>query len=408
MWITLKLQQILKVVFVKRLFAMLFVVALGLSYSQPIASSADPKPTLPLTTPGTFNFGLCQSTTATECIVSVGVVQENGTLVPGKHIEDITSPQYKEGENLKIPGSSKWEINTGTATQIISITAEIDTPAHILYGTNTGAALRVFADDAGNINVKLRIVIRTSWLKPQNVQLVAEDANFTQKKLTNGDEWTFEGSKTQVFNYSNWQEAAKTNFMGKADTEMTSLRFFIHHVGVNDNSSFFPIACADKGYTVQAWNSEAAGTPYWDKATDSLNFGVVAPHLKVNGEQNTGFFTLWAPEDFIKCRWPENTLIGAPKITIEVLNPDGTQQIAVTSVKQANKTLYFSASGFHYSSPTIRVSAPKVAATPAASPTPVATKPAVALKKTITCIKGKSSKKVTAVNPKCPSGWKKK
>jgi hypothetical protein len=132
----------------------------------------------------------------------------------------------------------------------------------------------------------------------------------------------------------------------------------------------------------------------------------VAPHLKVNGEQNTGFFTLWAPEDFIKCRWPENTLIGAPKITVEVLNPDGTQQVAVTSVRQANKTLYFSASGFHYSSPTIRVKAEK----PAPQPTPSATASAKPVIKnaTITCFKGKSSKKVTAVNPKCPAGWKKK
>jgi hypothetical protein len=39
---------------------------------------------------------------------------------------------------------------------------------------------------------------------------------------------------------------------------------------------------------------------------------------------------------------------------------------------------------------------------------PVEAKPTVALKKTITCIKGKSSKKVTAVSPKCPTGWKKK
>ena len=29
-------------------------------------------------------------------------------------------------------------------------------------------------------------------------------------------------------------------------------------------------------------------------------------------------------------------------------------------------------------------------------------------KKTITCIKGKITKKVTAVNPKCPAGYKKK
>ena len=399
MGITLKLLQIPRAVTVKRFLATFLIATLGVGIAQPLAQSADAKPTLPLTTPGTFNFGLCPSVTATECIVSVGVLQENGTLVPGRHIEDLTSPQVKDGENVKIPGSSMWEINNGKELQKISVTAEIDTPAHILYGTNTGAALRVFADDAEKIQVRLRIVVRTSWLKPQNVQLVAEEANFTQKKLVNANEWTFEGSKTEVYNYFDWQEAGKTNFLAKADSVNTSLRFFIHHVGVNNNSSFFPIDCADKGYTVQAWNSEAAGTPFWDKATDSLNFGVLAPHLKVNGEQNTGFFTLWAPEDFIKCRWPENTLIGAAKITVEVLNPDGTQQIAVTSVKQANKTLYFSASGFHYSSPTIRVSAVKA---------PPETKPVEALKKTITCIKGKASKKVTAVSPKCPSGWKKK
>ena len=392
----------------KRFLATALIAILGLTLTQPLAQSVEAKPTLPLTTPGTFNFGICQSATATECIVSVGVVQENGTYVAGTHVDDISLPERKDGLNTKLDGTSNWLINNGKENQKVGIKAEIDTPAHFIGGGRTGAALRVFADNPETIFVKLRIVVRTSWLKPQNVQLVADQADFAQKKLVNSNEWTFEGAQTKVSNYFNWEEAAKTNYMGKADTELTSLRFFIHHVGVDDNSSFFPTACADKGYTVQAWNSEAAGTPYWDKSSNSLNFGVVAPHLKINGEQNTGFFVLWAPEEFITCRWPENTLIGAAKITVEVLNPDGTQQVAVTSVKQANKTLYFSASGFHYSSPTIRVSAPKVEPTPAASPEAVEAKPKVVVKKTITCIKGKASKKVSAVNPKCPSGWKKK
>ncbi len=36
------------------------------------------------------------------------------------------------------------------------------------------------------------------------------------------------------------------------------------------------------------------------------------------------------------------------------------------------------------------------------------TKPTAAKKTTITCVKGKLTKKVTAINPKCPSGYKKK
>ena len=56
---------------------------------------------------------------------------------------------------------------------------------------------------------------------------------------------------------------------------------------------------------------------------------------------------------------------------------------------------------------------PVATATPTPTPTPTATatpSPTKTVVKatTITCIKGKTTKKVTAVNPKCPSGYKKK
>lgn len=46
-------------------------------------------------------------------------------------------------------------------------------------------------------------------------------------------------------------------------------------------------------------------------------------------------------------------------------------------------------------------------ATPVPSPTSIAPAP-VAKKRTITCVKGKTTKKVTGKNPKCPKGYKKK
>ncbi len=85
-----------------------------------------------------------------------------------------------------------------------------------------------------------------------------------------------------------------------------------------------------------------------------------------------------------------------------------------------------SAKGFTFSSPTIQVKLTQEAPpTPTPSPTPVATqapptidvaapvvtqttKPALAKKTTITCVKGKLIKKVTAVTPVCPKGYKKK
>jgi hypothetical protein len=50
---------------------------------------------------------------------------------------------------------------------------------------------------------------------------------------------------------------------------------------------------------------------------------------------------------------------------------------------------------------------PVVTATPTPTPTATATKAAVKAT-TITCVKGKLTKKVTAINPKCPTGYKKK
>ena len=50
---------------------------------------------------------------------------------------------------------------------------------------------------------------------------------------------------------------------------------------------------------------------------------------------------------------------------------------------------------------------PAPAETKAATPAPAATK-AAPKATTITCVKGKVTKKVTAVNPKCPAGYKKK
>jgi hypothetical protein len=69
------------------------------------------------------------------------------------------------------------------------------------------------------------------------------------------------------------------------------------------------------------------------------------------------------------------------------------------------------AGGFTFSTPSIKVKLSQEVTTPApvATPSPSASaKPATPKKITITCFKGKTSKKVTAINPKCPTGYKKK
>jgi hypothetical protein len=66
----------------------------------------------------------------------------------------------------------------------------------------------------------------------------------------------------------------------------------------------------------------------------------------------------------------------------------------------------FSANAFHYSSPTIKVKLSQEEPLTSSSKKAVAAKKTVVKVKTIYCVKGKLSKKVSGSNPKCPKGFK--
>jgi hypothetical protein len=79
----------------------------------------------------------------------------------------------------------------------------------------------------------------------------------------------------------------------------------------------------------------------------------------------------------------------------------------------AGNVYVLTARGFHFSSPKLSfklVEERKVEVNPSPSPTPAVSliPEVVKTKKTISCIKGKVVKKVTAFSPKCPKGYKKK
>ena len=152
-----------------------------------------------------------------------------------------------------------------------------------------------------------------------------------------------------------------------------------------------------------------AGPPTFNKATDELEYKVAGPHLLPNGELSRGTYDLTLKSDFAKCLYGITGT--AIKATISIVSENGQSINAVTTIGEKNGWLYLSAKGFTYSSPTIKVklSQDAPAPTPSVSPTPTPiAAPAAAKKTSITCIKGKTSKKVTAVNPTCPKGFKKK
>jgi hypothetical protein len=148
-----------------------------------------------------------------------------------------------------------------------------------------------------------------------------------------------------------------------------------------------------------------AGPPSFNSATGELEYKVAGPHLLPNGELSRGTYDLSLKADFARCLYGITGT--AVRATVSILSESGTAINAVSVVNEKNGWLNFAARGFTYSSPTIKVKLTQVQDTVTPTPTPSA-KPAAAKKTTITCVKGKTSKKVTAVKPKCPTGFKKK
>jgi hypothetical protein len=89
--------------------------------------------------------------------------------------------------------------------------------------------------------------------------------------------------------------------------------------------------------------------------------------------------------------------------SVTVTSSDGgVQKVATTLLNERDGWLHLGAYGFGFSSPTLKVKLIQEKVVPKASTT------VTPKKSSITCVKGKTSKKVTAVNPKCPTGYKKK
>jgi hypothetical protein len=145
------------------------------------------------------------------------------------------------------------------------------------------------------------------------------------------------------------------------------------------------------------------GPPTFDKESQSLTYKVASPHYEANGTLASGSYDLSMRSDIARCIYGFSN---APiKAEISITSDDGEKKVATTVVNEKNGWLYLSAKGFTFSAPTINV---KLTQEKVVAAAPTATVTVAKKKSTISCVKGKTTKKVTAVSPKCPAGYKKK
>lgn len=135
-----------------------------------------------------------------------------------------------------------------------------------------------------------------------------------------------------------------------------------------------------------------------------LNYKVAGTHFKSDGRLFEGSYDLSIRSSLARCIYG---FTSAPiSATISVVNSEGESKVKTTTFNETNNGwVNFSAAGFTFSSPTIKIQISQELVTPpAAVSAPAIIKPIV---KKISCQKKKMIKKISGVNPKCPAGYKK-
>ena len=340
-----------------------------------------------LTQAAVFALGRCESQTSLDCIESLELRNSDGSWTRFQF--DGYGPATTLGDNSGntiTTGYTNWSIGEKN----VNVIADLESPEHIILNDNgtptlRGAALRISINTEDPLNTYLRVRLRTSWLKPQSVQLKVKESQFSVVPISGGKLWTLEGSGLRYSDYtSNLSDPKKADFSAQAEVDNTFFTFFLHHADARPGYGYWPATCADKGFTVQSNNTNTTGEPRWNNVTKSLEFGIYAPHLKANGEVNLGYFMLWTTTDFLDCKFPRNNLTNAASIEIRVVDETGESQIATTTVSNKNGVINVFAYGFHFSKPKIILTAKKI---------------------TLSCKRGATVKKVSGTNPRCPKGY---
>ena len=339
----------------------LAIVSGNVAYAAPNTTP----PVVDPTTPAIYSLGDCQTPEQLDCVQGVvvqlpsGVVEEAVTSRPQEWIVTTDARGNQVHQSQKY-----WKISS-TGVEF-SVQTTLETTTYKWESRTSPSVLRAFVQDLSKLEAGtvVQLQVRTSWIRPQNVQLIAKNAYYSYSSIPGGTLWTFSGSAAMLSNYSSWAGRANGDWSAKADVTYPQINFYVHHAGADQSASWWDPRCAHTGFTTQSFNAPSAGSPEWDNSTGSLRFNIGAPHLDASGNQNVGFFRLWIPEAFMACQWPDNNLVASDNLTARILNEDGSVQDAGLYITKENGMIYLDAWNFHYSEPTFEITAGGTEGTP--------------------------------------------
>lgn len=243
------------------------------------------------------------------------------------------------------------------------------------------------------VSVKLRI----GEMIPGVTVAVATGVTVVNQKTSDFNTMTFSGSPVTV------PLAAKVadcrDEVGVAKANVRQLQLI--SLAQNDDQSGFGVPGTTGNMFVGSNGVCELSTPVWNDEEKTFTWRVAAPHFAPDGVTvNRGFYKAVIPTADAALLWGltnPNDAASALEISLETEESGSTNAFTkVISVKNGN--IIIDVAGFQYSRPKIKLG---IKASYLRSKNS-------SKKLTITCVQGKTQKKISAVKPVCPRGYVKK
>ena len=367
----------------------------------PAAVPADPAAAATTTTP-TTDSATAEATElaataplAPEPGVAVGTPAEAGRALVGRW----THPDW-QGLNLGALGYDGLYVEARTPNEFVSSMLFVD-----VLPTLTGSDKKTsLAGQVGNksyavsLDSDIVITVKVRVGEMQTGVTVAVGTDIVVKQEPGGEynAISITGTPVTVPLAKNVKDCEGEEGVSKANVR----QFQMIAMASNDDNSGFGVEGTSGGMYVGSNGVCGLSTPVWSEEEKAFTWRAAAPHFAPDGVTvNKGFYKAVIPTADAALLWGmTNPNDAASALEISLTTEEGGTAAFLKNISVKNGRIIIDVSGFEYSRPKLKIGIKK------------GYKPAAKIlnKTTITCIKGKAVKKITAVKPACPAGYKKK
>ena len=243
------------------------------------------------------------------------------------------------------------------------------------------------------VSLKLRI----GEMVPGVTFAIATGVTMTNQKTQDFNTVTLSGSPVTVPIASKIADCKGEEGVAKANVRQLQLI----SLSQNDDQSGFGVPGTSGNMFVGSNGVCELSTPVWSEDDKTFTWKVAAPHFAPDGVTvNRGFYKAVIPTADAALLWGltnPNDAATALEISLET-EESGATKAFTKAISVKNGNIIIDIAGFKYSRPKLKIGI-KAGYKPSKSS---------AKKSTITCVQGKTQKKITATNPVCPTGYKKK